>query len=63
MLAGLAPQHRAGSQRQAKGLSREDLAVIKATVCRPRIGRGGRLESVRHARNRGLKDIALCSIM
>ena len=63
VLAGLARQHRAGSQRQAKGLSREDLAAIKATVCRPRIGRGGRLESVRYARNRGLKDIALCSIM
>ena len=63
VLAGLARQHRAGSQRQAKGLSREDLAAIKATACRPRIGRGGRLESAQHARNRGLKDIALCSIM
>ena len=29
-------------------------------LCRPR---GGRLESAQHARNRGLKDIALCSIM
>ena len=63
VLAGLARQHRAGSQRQAKGLSREDLAAIRATACRPRIGRGGRLESAQHARNRGLKDIALCSIM
>ena len=63
VLAGLARQHRAGSQRQAKGLSREDLAAIRATACQPRIGRGGRPESARHARNRGLKDIALCSIM
>ena len=63
VLAGLARQHRAGSQRQAKGLSREDLAAIKATACRPRIGRGGRLESAAYARNRGLIDIALCSIM
>ena len=60
VLAGLARQHRAGSQRQAKGLSREDLAAIKATACRPRIGR---LESAAYARNRGLIDIALCSIM
>ena len=28
-----------------------------------RIGRGGRLESAPYARSRGLKDIALCSIM
>ena len=47
VLAGLARQHRAGSQRQAKGLSREDLAAIRATACQPRIGRGGRPESAR----------------
>ena len=34
--------------------------AIRATACRPRIGR---LESAHHARNRGLIDIALCSIM
>ena len=34
--------------------------AIRATACRPRICR---LESAHHARNRGLKDIALCSIM
>ena len=34
--------------------------AIRATACRPRIGR---LESAHHARKRGFIDIALCSIM
>ena len=63
VLAGLARQHRSAGQRQAKGLSRTDLAAIRATACRPRTGRGGRPESAQHARGRGLVDIALCSTM
>ena len=63
VLAGLARQHRSAGQRQAKGLSRTDLAAIRATACQPRTGRGGRPESAQHARGRGLVDIALCSIM
>ena len=33
--------------------------MITATVCQPRVGRGGRLESSAQARRRGLVDIAL----
>ena len=63
VLAGLARQGQAGAQRQAKGISRENLAAIRATACRPRRGRGGRLESRRQARARGRVDIALCCTM
>lgn len=63
VLAGLARQGQAGVQKQAKGISRENLAAIRATACRPRRGRGGRLESRRQARARGRVDIALCCTM
>lgn len=63
VLAGLARANHAGSQKQARPISRGDLAAIKATATRPRIGRGGRLESWQTARARGLQDFALCSLM
>ena len=63
VLAGLARNNQAGNQKQARAISRADLAAIKATACRPRIGRGGRLESWSYARGRGLLDYALCSLM
>ena len=63
VLAGLARQGQAGAQKQAKGISREALAAIKATACRPRIGRGGRIETWEQASERGQVDIALCCLM
>ncbi len=63
VLAGLARQGQAGAQKQAKGISREDLAAIRATACSPRVGRGGRTESKEQARARGRIDIALCAVM
>ena len=63
VLAGLARQGQAGAQRQAKGISREDLAAIKATACRPRVGRGGRMETRTQARARGQVEIALCAVI
>ena len=63
VLAGLARQGQAGAQRQAKGISREALAAIKATACRPRVGRGGRIETREQARERGQVDITLCCLM
>ncbi|MDE0464599.1 MAG: tyrosine-type recombinase/integrase [Caldilineaceae bacterium] len=63
VLSGLARQGQAGAQKQAKGISREDLAAIRATACRPRAGRGGRTESKAQARARGRTDIALCVVM
>ena len=54
---------RPGAQKQAKGISREDLAAIRATACSPRVGRGGRIESKAQARGRGQTDIALCAVM
>ena len=63
VLAGLARQGQAGAQKQARGISREDLAAIRATACSPRVGRGGRIESKAQARARGRIDIALCAVM
>ena len=63
VLAGLARQGQAGAQKQARGISREDLAAIRATACSPRVGRGGRIESKTQARTRGRIDIALCAVM
>ena len=63
VLSGLARQGQAGAQKQARGISRADLAAIKATACRPRVGRGGRTETWAQARERGQIDIALCAVM
>lgn len=62
-LAGLARLGRAGAQKQARGISREDLAAIRATACTPRVGRGGKIETEARARARGQVDIALCAVM
>ena len=50
-------------QRQAEALTAEALARIRATTCRPRRGRGGRIESLKTARLRGKADIAVISLM
>lgn len=47
VLAGLARQSRARAQRQAKGISLQDLAAIRATAMRPRQGRGWYFDLVR----------------
>ncbi|MDE0077009.1 MAG: tyrosine-type recombinase/integrase [Caldilineaceae bacterium] len=60
-ISGLARQ--AAAPRQAFALTAEALAVITATACQPRVGRGGRLESHEQARRRGLVDIALCRVL
>ena len=49
--------------RQAQGLTLKALAAIEATACRPRRGRGGRLETKPQALRRGLVDIALCRVL
>ena len=48
--------------RQAEALTVEVLAAIRATALHPRRGRGG-VETETHARQRGLVDIALVSLM
>lgn len=53
---------RAG-QRQAGALTDEALKAIRATACKPRVGRGGHMEAAETARRRGLVDIALCQTM
>jgi len=50
-------------QKQARALTAEAMAAIQSTVCRPRRGRGGRVESRETARRRGNLDIALISLM
>ena len=50
-------------QKQAEALTAEALTAIRSTACRPRRGRGGRLESREIARCRGNLDIALISLM
>jgi len=60
-ISGLARQ--APLPRQAFALTAEALAVVAATACQPRVGRGGRLESPGQARRRGLVDIALCRVL
>ena len=61
-ISGLARQF-AAAPRQAYALTAEALAVITATACQPRVGRGGWLESPAQARRRGLVDIALCRVL
>ncbi len=51
------------SQKQAEGLTAEALAAIRSTACKPRRGRGGRLESPQTARARGNLDVAMISLM
>ena len=60
-ISGLARQ--AAGPRQAYALTAEALAVVTATACRPRVGRGGKLERPGQARRRGLVDIALCRVL
>ena len=50
-------------QKQATGLTRDGLAAIKATALLPRSSAGGRRESPWRAKDRGLVDIALVSVM
>ena len=50
-------------QKQAEALTAEALTAIRSTACKPRRGRGGRLESRETARCRGNLDIALISLM
>lgn len=51
------------AKKQAAGLTAVNLAAIRATVCLPRIGRGGSLETPETAEVRGLVDVALISLM
>ena len=51
------------SQRQADALTAEAFALIRSSACRPRRGRGGRLESPRTAAGRGNVDVALIGLM
>ena len=60
-ISGLARQ--APPPRQAYALTAEALAMISATACQPRVGRGGRLELAEQARRRGRVDIALCRVL
>ena len=57
-ISGLARQF-AAAPRQAYALTAEALAVITATACQPRVGRGGWLESPAQARRRVLSDAGL----
>ena len=50
-------------QQQARPLTDTALDQIHSTACTPRLGRGGRPEHAQTARNRGLLDIALISLM
>ena len=60
-ISGLARQ--AATPRQAYALTAEALAVVTATACQPRVGRGGKMERPEQARRRGLVDIALCRVL
>ena len=51
------------SQKQAEALTTEALAAILTTACKPRRGRGGRLESPQTATRRGNLDIAIIRLM
>ncbi len=51
------------AQKQAVALTAEALGIIRTAACRPRPGRGGRLESPGKAKARGSFDIALISVM
>ena len=50
-------------QKQAKALTAEAMTAIQLTACKPRRGRGGRVESRKTAMCRGTMDIALISLM
>ena len=49
--------------RQAAPLTEAVIAAIEATATKPRIGRGGNLESGAQAKSRGQLDIALIRVM
>ncbi len=49
--------------RQAASLTEAVIAAIEATATKPRIGRGGHLESEVQAKSRGQLDIALIRVM
>ena len=51
------------SQKQADALTAETLEAIKSTAHRPRVGRGGRLETQQSATRRANADIAMISLM
>ena len=51
------------AQRQAEGITDQELQVIRATARRPRIWRRGRTESADTAEHRGRMDIAMISVM
>ncbi len=51
------------SQRQAEGITEQELQAIRATACRPRIWRRGRTESADTAERRGRMDIAIIGVM
>ena len=50
-------------QKQAKALTAEAMTAIRSTACKPRRGRGGRVESGEAAKCRGKLDIALIGLM
>ena len=50
-------------QKQARALTAESLAAIRSTALKPRLGRGGKMESHEMAACRGNLDIALISLM
>ena len=51
------------SQKQAEALTAEALKAIESTAHRPRVGRGGRLETQESAAQRANMDIAMISLM
>ena len=51
------------SQRQAEGITEQELQAIRTTACRPRRWRCGRTESADTAERRGRLDIAIISVM
>ena len=50
-------------QRQAAPLTAEGLAAIRATAHLPRRGKGGSMETAGFARQRGLLDVAIASVI
>ena len=51
------------AQRQAEGITEQELQAIYATACRPRVWRRGRTEGADTAERRGRLDIAMISVM
>ena len=51
------------AQRQAEGITEQELQAICATACRPRIWLRGRTEGADTAERRGRLDIAMISVM